>query len=481
MIAQRSPKKIQGSFSSIFPAVFLFSIFLSVLFNGSVSAPYSYVTSGLVAVSTCLCLMLPIRSKATGKLIRNVAIILCVLSTWIILQSLQIPLGAITHPIWAQAAETLVVQSGAISINPSQTFAALPRLILPGLVFISAVILCQSATAGKRLWTSLALLGTSIVFLAIILEVFFPNAQVFSSYDIGFGTFSGTFVNRNIAASFFGLTAFALAGCCHMAWQSKSPNRPKSSVKLGVFLLFLFMTLIAIIATKSRAGTMFSIPLVTICIAYTVAKNRKRKATMRALIVVGFGITLLALYGDPVFSRLETTSNDGRWCVWQNTFAAITANPWAGTGFATFAEAFPPYRDPECLGTGGSWLRAHNSYLELMLGIGLPAAIILLIVTYRIILKSCKTGIRRRRSLLSIPILTLGALTFVSAHSLVDFPLQIPGVAIYFAALMGAGCGISIMERRRHHISRAPDQLSFQSARISQSPNRSNTAQNHSS
>lgn len=449
MIAQRSSKKIQGSFSSIFPAVFLISIFLSVLFNGSVSAPYSYATSCLVAVSTCLCLMLPINYKATSKLIRSVVIILCVLSTWIVLQSLQIPLGAITHPIWTQAAETLAVQSGAISINPSQTFAALPRLILPGLVFISALMLSQSATAGKRLWTSLALLGTSIVFLAIILEAFFPNAQAFSSFEVGHGTFSGTFVNRNIAASFFGLTAFALAGCCHMAWHdvSKDPSKPK--IKLATYILFLFAVLIAIIATKSRAGAMFSIPLVILGLVYATAKNKKRNGIMRALVIAGLGMILLTFYGEPVFSRLETTSNDGRWCVWQNTLAAISDNPWGGTGFATFAEAFPPYRDPVCLGTDGSWLRAHNSYFELMLGIGVPAAIIILAVVYRILLKNCNIGLRRRRSMVSIPIMTLGALAFVSAHSVVDFPLQIPGVAAYFAALMGTGCGISIMERQR--------------------------------
>ncbi len=481
MIAQRSPKKIQGYFSLIFPAVFLISIFLSVLFNGSVSAPYSYATSCLVALSTCLCLMLPISSKATGKLIRTVVIILCVLSTWVVLQSLQIPLGAITHSIWAQAAETLAVQSGAISINPSQTFAALPRIILPGLVFISALILGQSATAGKRLWTSLAMLGTNVVLLAIILEVIFPNAKVFSSFEVGHGTFSGTFVNRNIAASFFGLTAFALAGCCHMAWQdvSKYPNKPK--IKLATYILFLFAVLIAIIATKSRAGAMFSIPLVILGLVYATAKHNKRNGLMRALVIAGLGMILLTFYGEPVFLRLETTSNDGRWCVWQNTLAAISDNPWVGTGFATFAEAFPPFRDPVCLGTDGSWLRAHNSYFELMLGIGVPAAIILLTVVYRMLLKSCKTGIRRRRSLVSIPILTLGALTFVSAHSLVDFPLQIPGVAIYFAALMGTGCGTSILERPDRHRHRLPGQLSFQSERFNQPLNQVNNAQNHSS
>jgi O-antigen ligase len=210
----------------------------------------------------------------------------------------------------------------------------------------------------------------------------------------------------------------------------------------------LFVTLIAIIATRSRAGTMLSLPLLFLCLGIIFAMAQHHRRTARMLAVLGSGFALLVLFGEPVFSRLDGATQDPRWCAWASTLLGIIDHPWAGTGFATFIEAFPAYRDPECLGTEGTWHRAHNSFLELAFGIGLPATALLLALGYRLLLKSCFTGLRQRKSLRAIPVLTLGALVFVSAHSLADFPLQIPGVAYYFASLMGAGCAIALQERR---------------------------------
>ena len=46
---------------------------------------------------------------------------------------------------------------------------------------------------------------------------------------------------------------------------------------------------------------------------------------------------------------------------------------------------------------------------------------------------------RHRQGLKGISIAMAGAVIFVGTHSLVDFPLQILGIELYFAALMGAG------------------------------------------
>lgn len=157
---------------------------------------------------------------------------------------------------------------------------------------------------------------------------------------------------------------------------------------------------------------------------------------------------LLILFGEPVFSRMNGIDKDLRWCAWSITSSAILDNFWLGTGFGTFIDSFPTYRDPICLGTEGTWHRAHNSFLELILGLGL-AALVFLLLGYQIVLRCCFLGLKYRKSLRAIPILTLGILVFVSGHSLVDFPMQIPGVATYCAALLGAGCAISITQKTK--------------------------------
>ncbi|WP_291730343.1 O-antigen ligase [Leisingera sp. F5] len=428
-------------------------LFLAALFNGSVSPPYTQITGGLAALLALFCLPAGPLSAGIRPLMQGTALILALAALWGGLQIVPLPIGPLTHPVWQQAGAALDLGAGYLSVNPLRTLAALPALILPGLVFLCTLILCQSPRSAKRVWIMLSLTGAAIVLLSIVLEVFFPQAQVFTSYPVSHGSFSGVFVNRNAAASFFGLTAFALVGSLQilkpaprLRWPGPAPSPARINLVQPALWLLLFAVLTAIIATRSRAGTLLSLPLLVLCLAIISAQAQRHGRAGRVLLVLGGGCLLLVLFGEPVFSRLDGAARDPRWCAWAGTLAAIRDNLWTGTGFGTFAEVFPGYRDPACLGTEGSWHRAHNSYLELILGFGLPAALLLLALSLRLILKSCLTGLRRRRSLRAIPVLTLGALAFVSTHSLVDFPLQIPGIAYYSATLLGAGCAISVLE-----------------------------------
>lgn len=426
----------------------LLTLFLTLLFNGSVSPPYKNLSGSLTVVLVLLCWPIPVTDPEIRRLRNASLVILGFAALWVLVQSLPLPLWAPVHPVWREVAPVLDLETGAISVAPAHTRMALPGLILPGLVFVSMLTLCQSISAAKRVWTALALLGAVLVALAILLEVAFPKAHFFTTYEVGYGSFSGFLVNRNTAASFFGLAAFALAGAAMMPQRShRSPIRMTPRVVL--LWLAVFATMIAVIATRSRAGTLLSLPLLTLCLAIAYAQaSRHRRGVTRGLTILGVGLVVLVLFGEPVFSRLGNAGQDYRWCAWANTLAALRDHPWLGTGFGSFVDVFPAYRDPACLGTEGTWTRAHNSFLELALGLGLPATGLILGASYRILLSCCFTGVRRRRSLRAIPLLTLGALVFVSAHSLVDFPLQIPGVALYCAALLGTGCALSVLDRQ---------------------------------
>ena len=67
---------------------------------------------------------------------------------------------------------------------------------------------------------------------------------------------------------------------------------------------------------------------------------------------------------------------------------------WAlGTGFGTFEEAFRFYRTSEI---AGNFDTAHNTYLENVLELGIPAASALFCV-FALFLLLCAVGIRQRR------------------------------------------------------------------------------------
>jgi hypothetical protein len=78
---------------------------------------------------------------------------------------------------------------------------------------------------------------------------------------------------------------------------------------------------------------------------------------------------------------------------------------------------------------------------------GLPFALLVgFVIVY--LLHIFVVGYRTRRRFRVVPLIGAGMLLLVTLHSLVDFPLQIPGVAAYFAAAIGAAVCISLGRRR---------------------------------
>ena len=141
-------------------------------------------------------------------------------------------------------------------------------------------------------------------------------------------------------------------------------------------------------------------------------------------------------------------------------FSSATCSTWPNSTGDSMAEAisattvsssmrcrracvFPVYRDSDCAGIFGVWERAHNLFLEGFLGLGLPF-VAALTIGYLILVGVFIRGIRIRRQFRFIPIMGLAVLILASLHSIVDFSLQIPGVGVYFAAVMAAATTVSL-------------------------------------
>ena len=85
------------------------------------------------------------------------------------------------------------------------------------------------------------------------------------------------------------------------------------------------------------------------------------------------------------------------------------------------------------------WLsHAHNDYLEAVLELGLPAAL-LLAAAIALMIGCCLKGVRVRKRMEEFPALACAASVVVGLHALADFSLQIPAIAASYAALLGLG------------------------------------------
>ena len=146
--------------------------------------------------------------------------------------------------------------------------------------------------------------------------------------------------------------------------------------------------------------------------------------------------TLEAFYRHP-----EEITTNARISIWKSSAAMIRDHPWTGTGWGTFRSAYPMYRrDYFFKGV----VFAHNDYLQIAAGIGIPGLFFFLafvLMVFREGWRVIRSGARDLWALAMPGV--LAALFALLLHELVDFNLMIPGNAMIFFALAGLVAGRS--------------------------------------
>jgi hypothetical protein len=76
------------------------------------------------------------------------------------------------------------------------------------------------------------------------------------------------------------------------------------------------------------------------------------------------------------------------------------------------------------------------------------AFFVCLAVIYYQLIKSYSAGLLNRRQYRFVPLVSLCIVLLLTLHSLVDFSLQIPGLAVVAAIVLSAGAGVSLAPAR---------------------------------
>ncbi|MFN3845089.1 MAG: O-antigen ligase family protein [Paracoccaceae bacterium] len=428
---------------------------LALLMNGSVAEPWRQIATLALALPLLLTLLVGVPSIATRRALAWVMVCGILAIGWALLQTVPLPFDGLTHPVWNTLADLGIMAEHTISVAPAATIAALPGLIVPLAVFAAMLILCQRREEVVFALTVLVVIGLALTALSILLEVAFPDIHFFGAFPVGHGAFNGIFVNRNVTASFLGMTACVTAAHL-MIRDGASRSGPPITTGRMVMAVLLFLVVVTLITTRSRAGVTLGVGALALGFAVTHLLSSRSglnggtgRFTKRQMvaIIIGAWVGFFVLFGEPVLSRISLIDTDVRWCVWADTWRAIQDRPVTGWGLGTFSEVYPAYRDPDCLGSNNRLVRAHNSYLEFASDMGLPGVTVMLIGLVGLV-RILTNGILRRRRLRAIPVFSAAALGFVALHSTADFPVQIPGIAVYFTALMGVGCAVGLLDDR---------------------------------
>lgn len=274
------------------------------------------------------------------------------------------------------------------------------------------------------------------------------------------------FVNRNTLATFAGITCL----CCglkliELGDRAIIRERGKRHFLLSVvefafgsgvaIVVATILSFSLVIATGSLGGTIATVSAILVMAAVSLTARLRTKldrATAITMAVLALSlIGLIALSGSELAERLSAMASKGslseemRVSLWAATSRMIHDAPFLGLGLGSFENAYPLYAQsfyPVVMD------KAHNDFLELAAGWGLPAAIAWW-SALAWLAWMCARGIFVRNRDRIYPFVGFGATVLVGVHSIFDFSLQIPAIALLYAVVLGLGVAQSFSSQVR--------------------------------
>jgi hypothetical protein len=322
----------------------------------------------------------------------------------------------------------------------------------------------------------LAVFGGIIALYGIVQYELFPEYLMFRKKEFYLGDLTAVLVNRNSIATYLGASLLLNAGFLYDSvmpsaprngWGSTAYYARKHFKVTGYTVLhavFVLASLVALLLTRSRAGAAATFTaLMPLTIFFVLdgfdrldrrarrigAKKESRAALVAALTAV-FALALaFAVLGSRVLLRADSQGlEDGRFCAYPSIVRLLEDNWRTGTGLGSFRDAFPRYQNPAC--GHELWDRAHSFYLEgwIDLGVIFVPLLLVTVVTLSVVFL---TGVRTRKSLRWASATGWSILLLFVLHSIVDFSIQIPGIAVTLGAIMASTSCLSL---NRNYISR---------------------------
>ena len=227
------------------------------------------------------------------------------------------------------------------------------------------------------------------------------------------------------------------AGRANLGGLSRLLNRP-DIIWLSVMLAIMVS---AVALSLSRGGVLALVGATLCCFALRLAASPHRLRLGGALLVGGGALALVLWLGlDRVEQRLATlwqgdVLREDRWTLFSNAIPLVREYPIWGTGFGTFNYVEPIYRTSSAAGSF-RYEHAHNDYLEALI----EGGVVRLLLSLAAIALVFRSGLRayRRHQNNWVGGLAMGALfafTTLVIHSLTDFGIHLPAVAVLAAVM----------------------------------------------
>lgn len=367
------------------------------------------------------------------------------------------------HPLWQMTAEHLDGVQNSIALDTSLYPEALVRLLSYVSCFTLAFFACRDRQRAKSLVKWLAYGAGGYAFYGLLIHSTGLDMILWYEKWAYHGFLTSTFVNKNSYAAYAGLGLICCLAQLYMTLRRVKIKDRRLADKSKILAFFTslsgkdfaaFLPTIfvmgALALTGSRAGVFSSLVGVgTFILAFAVYKRMRAKSWLKlGGVLAAVFMLFVALGGDALLHRMgEAKVQDDaalRLTAYELSVTAIADNPWLGYGLDNFEEAFRIYRDDRL----PLWYhRAHNDYLEMMIDLGVPAAL-LLFSAIGMLVWCCVSGVMVRRKGGIYPSIALGATALIATHAFVDFSMHIPAISATYGALLGLGVAQSWSSRK---------------------------------
>lgn len=360
------------------------------------------------------------------------------------------PNGA--HPVWAY------VGKSAITVDQSALLIGL--LKLAGLAF---TFLFGFAIGGRddraRFFFRCFVAAISIYGIWALVSRGAPD--MFLSFSKGFqgNRLSASFQSSNTAGALFGMAFIYAIALCFEKARSINDLRKSPLYELALYLIAIFLVGTCLVLTLSR-GAVGATIIAACCFLVWEAFARSWRATGRnALvntIVAAGGFAVLCWSASSLFDRYMGSNQDSvmsRQTILVVHWQAFLDAPWFGYGIGTFSEINKLIETAVTFPSLWQIRAAHNVYLQWLEGTGVIGSLPMF-ACLGWILYAMAYGATKRRRMTTWLRAGFAASLVLLIQGWADFSLEVPAVAMTWAALLG--CGYAVSRGRREQSSETP-------------------------
>ena len=383
------------------------------------------------------------RSRVSWRIPLLTAVAFLATLVWMAVQALTLPAASLAHPLWLQTSDILPVE-GSISLAPRLTLTA-AAWMLPLTLFLAAFRFGTSLKQGQFILQLMLGVICLVAAFGLIVQAGDLRTVGLTAKVYYLDWLTGTFINRNATASFFAIGA-GVALALAIDWTGTSRPRPPQDIwawigsRNGLFAGAAAFLWVAVLLTGSRGGVLAAAAGAgAILVSVSIAGWRIRRPNLLWVFIGTVAAIALALVA--LLKRADTSidSNISRISLYRETLAAIADRPLLGHGTGTFEVLEPLYHSPTTP-SQFVWNHAHSGVLELVVGMGIPGAALVILVYLAVAAHLARAAGRGTGPCPAI-LAALGAMVAAGLHSLGDFNLETQSVALFVAILAGLGAG----------------------------------------